>query len=271
LGYLQTHQEDEAETFLDRWCQLQPDKIEPYRQRLNLLMSQQKVAQAIRDAQHILRRKPDDFEARLSLVMLLKDEGRYDEAEKEAKRCSEAHPGSSDVQLLLAHIYRAQKRTDLAADLTDQLLRVTPDDAECVKLRAQLYLDAGQPEPAIALLQKLVAATDGKGVYLLSVALTRAGRYEEAKKVLAEIEWHRALSIWRNDEHGDDNGALQQGVVQSMLAVGKTDDAIRFLSDILKRNPQAPPRTHQLLADCYDKQGRPELAAQERRRAGLRP
>jgi thioredoxin-like negative regulator of GroEL len=80
LGYLRTSQTNQAEPFLHRWCQLQPQEIEPYRQRLNVWVGQQKVAPAIADAQHILQLKPNDLSARLSLVTLLMAEGRYDEA-----------------------------------------------------------------------------------------------------------------------------------------------------------------------------------------------
>jgi predicted Zn-dependent protease len=271
LGYLRTEQWDKAEKFLNRWCELQPQEIEAYKQRHGLWINQHEVALAIRDLQHILRLNPHDYSARRSLVSFLMAESRFDEAEEEARRCLQAQPGDGSVTLLLAHIYRAQKRTDLATDLTDQVLRAAPDSSDGIKLRAQLYLDAGQLEPAIALLRKLVAATDGKGLYELSQALARAGREDEAKKALAELECRQALSNWKSLPLHHDNVALQERVVQALLAVGKTDEAIRFLSDILMRLPQAPSGTHLLLADCYDKQGHPGLAAQERRRAGLRP
>ena len=59
-------------------------------------------------------------------------------------------------------------------------------------------------------------------------------------------------------------------VVETMRAAGKTQDAIHFLSEILRRNPNAA-ATRQLLASCYEKQGRSGHAAEERHRGGATP
>jgi predicted Zn-dependent protease len=103
------------------------------------------------------------------------------------------------------------------------------------------------------------------------MALSGAGRHNEARKVMAEMQWRRALGLWSEYEHRDDNPGLQERVVEAMLAAGKTDEAIRFLTKVLQRNPNAPPATRQLLAACYEKQGEPQRAAEHRRRAGLTP
>ena len=275
LGHLHhTRQLVETGKYLDRWCELAPGDAEPFRTRLNFWLMQEMVSSAIADAQHVLALEPDDFETRRKLTQLFLTDGRYQEAEKEGLRCFQENPKDMEMWFLLANIYHGLGQARKAADLTDQVLRAAPDHLGALKLRAKLYVEAGQPEPAIRLLKEHVigkTSPDGtEGLYELSDALVRAGRGEEAKKVLAELEWRQALGLWEKYEHRDDNPGLQERVVEAMLVAGKTDDAVRFLTDILKRNPQAPGGTHRLLALCYDKQGRADLAAEQRRLAGSR-
>jgi predicted Zn-dependent protease len=201
------------------------------------------------------------------LTKLLLLDGRYEQAEKEGLRCFRAQPGNVEIWFLLASIYRGQQQNDLAAELTDQLLGVAPEHKGGLNLRAQLYLDAGQPEPAIRLLRQLVRLNSGpeemNGLHELSTALARAGRNDEAKQVLAELQWRRALFFWTKDKNRDDNPGLQEWVVETMRAAGKTEDAIRFLTEILRRNPNAA-AARQLLASCSDKQSQPKSAAPPR-------
>jgi tetratricopeptide (TPR) repeat protein len=275
LGYLyRTRQIPETRRFLDRWCELAPNDPEPYRLRLGFWLMQDMVSPAIPDAEHVLELRPKDFETRRKLVQLLLSDGRYQQAEKEGLRCFLENPKDQELWLILANIYHGLGQPAKAADLTDQVLRTAPDHLAALKLRAKLYVDAGQPEPAIRLLKERVigkTSPDGtEGLYELSEALVRAGRDEEAKKVLAELEWRQALGIWSRYEHRDDNPGLQERVVTAMLAAGKTDDAVNFLSGILERNRRAPPATHQLLAVCFDKQGQSERAREQRRLAERR-
>jgi predicted Zn-dependent protease len=264
----------EAEKFLDRWCQLRPDAPEPFQERFEFRLKQQQLTQAVADAEAVLRFKPADYSLRKEVVRLLVLNGDFVQAEKQALRCYEGRRDDVDVWFLLAQIYRGRGRDDQAAALTDQVLSERPDFPDALKLRADLYLDAGKPDAAVGLLRKAAATPGSQGfrwLYDLSQALARAGRDAEAAEVLREAQWRRALAHWSLDEDRDKNPALQEGVVRAYLVAGKTDDAVRFLTDILKRNPDAGPGTRQLLADCYDKQGKHELAAEQRRLAGMKP
>jgi len=259
LGYLlNTRQLAETRKYLDRWCELEPEDPEPYRRRLGFWLMQEMVTPSIADAEHILRIAPNDFETRRKLVELLQTDGRYEQAEKEGLRCFQKNPKDKEMWFILANVYHGLGNAAKSRDLADQLLRVAPDHLGALKLRAKLYVEAGQPEKAIRLLKDHVVgkatSPDGtEGLYELSEALLRAGRADEAKQVLAELEWREALGLWSKYEYRDDNPGLQERVVEAMLAADKTDDAIRFLKDILKRNPNAPPGTHQLLDRCYEK------------------
>jgi predicted Zn-dependent protease len=262
----------DAQTYLDRWCELRPDEAEPFRQRLELWKKEWKVPEGLGDAERVLRLEPDDARTRQTLSHLYLTTGRPDDAEREALRCYRARPEDPDVWYLLASIYHDQGRAADATSLTDRLLRARPDFVDGLRLRAQLYLDAGQPEPAVDLLRRAAGGPDGDGAahYELSLALERAGRGKEAKEVLAGLREREAWTLWEEDKHRDDNPGLQARVVETLLAAGKVGDAVRFLTELLARNPHAA-GAHELLAECYDRQGQPERAAEQRRLAGLTP
>jgi tetratricopeptide (TPR) repeat protein len=274
LGYFDTRRYPEAETFLKQWCELRPEDAEPYRRRLDLWNRQQNVTAALADTEQILRLDPGDFETRLLRVNLLVLDGQYATAGQEAVRALRIRPNNVQLQYFLAKAAQGQQRPAEATHFADIVLHTKPDFTPGLQLRAELYLDAGQPEPAVRLLQQAAAhagAEQTSVLYQLSAALTRAGRDEEAKQALAEMQWRRALAIWSQNDQRDENPAVQARVVEAMLAAGKIDDAVQFLNGILSRNPKAPAGTHELLAKCFERQGHPERAAEHRRRAGGTP
>ncbi len=273
VGYFQAKQLGEAETFLNRWCLLQPEAVEPHRRRLELLVQQRNVSPAITDAQTILRLEPEDYETRRMLMQLLLTAGRYGEAEQEGRRCLQTQPNNLTLWCLVASACKGQGHTAEAIEVLDRVLRQKPDFGAALQLRAELYLEAGQPESAIPLLQTVASGSGPEATSALSPlsrALARAGRADEARRTAAELQWRLAFDLWSTDAHRDGNPGLQARVVEAMLAAGKRDEAVRFLTDILERKPRAT-GTRQLLADCYEKLGQPERAAEERRKAGGQP
>jgi predicted Zn-dependent protease len=268
LGHLRARHLD-AETYLGRWCALQPHLAEPFRLRLDLAMRQQKIEAALADAGHVLELEPNDLETRKLLTNLLLLDCRYVQAEQEALRCLRAEPSNVRLWYFLGKSYRGLGQTARAVQWADRILATGLDFPPGLQLRADLHLDAGEVEPAVRLFRKASASPGPEGLamlYPLGLALERAGRHEEGQKVLAEMQWRHALALWSEDEHRDDNAGLQERVVEALLAAGKGDEAVRFLQDVLRRRPEAA-GTHQLLAACYDKLGQPERAAEQRRQA----
>jgi predicted Zn-dependent protease len=250
LGCLDARRFDEAEDFFNRWCERCPDQGEPYRRRLDLWMRQQKVSQALADADRLLRLEPGDFATRQLSAQLLVLVGRFAEAEPQARACQRAQPDNADVWFLLANIYHRQHRSKEAADLTERVLRVSPGLVPALQLRAEIHLDAGETEPGLRLLRQIGERPGQEAVpalYQLSLALARAGRDAEGKQVLADMRCRQELGLWSTDPHRDDNAGLQARVVEALGAAGKADDAVRFLKDILQRNPNAA-GARQLLA-----------------------
>jgi tetratricopeptide (TPR) repeat protein len=318
LGYLVAHRFDEADQFLSRWCELKPGETEPLQRRIELWMLQQKTSQAITDVQNVLQIQPNDDRARQILAQLLFIDARFDEAEREATKCLAAAPYNKEMQYLLACIYQQQGHVLKAIELVERMIRANPNSGPALALRANLFLDAGQTEPAIKLLtiaadnpaldlsfggnpitrqwtnvvkqlsyvqdrpisfhrdnqpyphtQMIAEQSLDRSIILfqLGQTLARAGRDKEAKRVLAEMQWPRALALWTSDKQRDVNAALQKEVVDAYIAADKLDAAVTFLNDILRRQPDARD-TRLLLADCFDKQGQTERAAEQRRLSG---
>jgi len=282
LGYLhQSRQLVETKHWLDRWCELQPEDPEAFRNRLDFFTMQQMVIPAIADAQHILEFHPDDRRLRVGLTRMLLTAGRYEEAEKEGLRCFREDPENRELWYFLANIYYGlgqgspgNSAKTKAAALLDQLLSEDPDHLAGLKLRAKLFVEAGQPDMAVRLLEERVVGNpkwgETEGLAELSDALLRAGRAAESKRTQAELQWRQALILWSRFKQRDESLGLQERVVQGMLADDKADRAVAFLSGILERNHRAPPGTHELLALCYDKLGQVDRAREQRDLAGLK-
>ena len=242
------------------------------RLRFDLSMRQQKIEAALADAGHVLELEPNDLEMRKLLTNLLLLDCRYAQAEREALRCLRAEPNNVRLWYFLGKSYRGLGQTARAVQWANRIVATGLDFPPGLQLRADLHLDAGEVEPAIRLLRKASASPGPEGVamfYPLGLALERAGRHEEGRQALAEMQWRQALALWSEDEHRDENVGLQERVVEALLAAGKTDEAVRFLQDVLRRG-RNPAGTHQLLALCYDKLGQPQRAAEHRRQAGGR-
>ncbi len=295
LGYLAAHRFDDAELFLNRWCEMRPREMEPLLRRIDLWKLWQKSSKAVEDAQNALRIQPNELRGRLFLAQTLFLDARFDEAEHETLRCLHAQPDNGETWYLLATIYQRQGRTGEAADLVDRLLGTLPNSVPTLVLRADLHLEMGKVEPAIQLLTRAAASPaldrsfdiyqlNGQAfpyplavaeqtldrtfvLYRLSQALARAGRDQEANNALTEMQWRRAMILWSDDKQRDVNTPLQGRVVDAYCAAGKLDEAVAFLTDILSRQPDAS-GTHLLLASCFDKQGQAERAAEQRRLSG---
>src|SRR5262249_33924437 len=59
LGQLEANKFAEAEGMLQRWCDLTPHEAEPFKQRINLHLRLKRQAQALADAQQVLKLEPD--------------------------------------------------------------------------------------------------------------------------------------------------------------------------------------------------------------------
>ena len=119
----------------------------------------------------------------------------------------------------LAKIWRQRGYLDKAQQAIDNIGDDLPEDVrrEATMLQAQLYIDGGEFDRAIALLQDWKGKTEWSryAQFNLGVALVRSGRMDEASKILAELgdidPWNEELTSLRDKA----NLALGYALLQS--------------------------------------------------------
>jgi tetratricopeptide (TPR) repeat protein len=119
----------------------------------------------------------------------------------------------------LAKIWRQRGYLDKAQRALDNIGEDLPEDIEreATMLQAQLLIDGGEFDRAIALLQDWKGRTEWSryAQFNLGVALVRSGRMEEAKKILEELgdidPWNEELTSLRDKA----NLALGYALLQS--------------------------------------------------------
>jgi len=142
---------------------------------------------------------------------------RMDEALAEHKRAQELDPLTPLHTAWLGGLYWIWGRYDEALEEVQKALELSPDSWHGLLVQTYIYMDMGMYEEAIEVSQK-AAALYPKLRHLLGQAYARAGRRDEALKILAELEKEEATPY----------GAL--GLVELYTALGNKDEAFRWLN-----------------------------------------
>jgi predicted Zn-dependent protease len=232
----------EAEPYVTRWCQLEPDDPRPFRLRLLLWMKLQRADEALADGRRLLELQPDDSSVRQSVAFLLLVGGQPEEALRECRRALEARPGDPRLCYLLARIYHVRGDRAQAEALLDPLLAERPAYTEALLLRGLLHAEADRPEKAAPLLRK-VAAEDRNpqnrqaARYHLSQVLMRLGRAKEARAVLDQVQRFHALDrLIKDCEQQPGNLDLHIKAAEGLLAGGRGAEARGLLQHVLTRD-----------------------------------
>jgi len=202
LGYFGEGRLAEAETALSQWCQLRPDEVQPFKQRMDVRHRQARAAaaaaeqqrlmqEALADGRRALELDPEDSAVAQEVVWLMLQVGQLEEADALCRRCLQRQPGDPWLNYLLAKIAHGRGASTEARNLLDGLLRQYPNFPQGLLLRAILYNEANEPDKAIPLLRQVLALdrTQQKETrYHLSLALARTGQTEEAERVMAELQ-----------------------------------------------------------------------------------
>src|SRR5262249_5407708 len=136
LGYLRTDQAKHAEVYLDRWCDLQPNRTEPHERRMELYLGMKWNDQAVVEGQRILQLNPDHRKVQQLVAMLLVQQGRHAEAERACRRFLYRAPGQAGLVYFLAQACRGQGKNAEARTILDSLLQRHPRFSDALVLRA---------------------------------------------------------------------------------------------------------------------------------------
>src|SRR6478672_8471955 len=188
-GYFEVDRKGDADEFVSRWAALAPDSPEPLLLRIKLYRELGQLEKALLDSDRLLQMDPANVSWRSNRVNLLYSAGRPAEAEKECRACLQRRPRDPGLLRSLAEIQRVQGQLPEAGATLDSILRDSPNDTAVMAERAKLYLNQDDPAKAIPLLREIVKRDPNRqrfGRYYLGLALNRVGQGDEANQFLEE-------------------------------------------------------------------------------------
>jgi len=158
----------------------------------------------------------------------LHNAGKVDEAEAAYKAILEKQPNVAEVYQNLGQLYLAKKDYPSAETAFLKGLEIRPDSSDIATLLARTYQESGQPDKAMALLEKAAGANpqDAKAQFNRGIFLLNANKSEEAIAAFeAAIKADPNLS----------EAYFRLGA--AMIGQGKIPDAITNLEKYLSLNP----------------------------------
>lgn len=116
--------------------------------------------------------------------------GRMDEAVAEISRAQDVNPFALDVCNCAAVIFNAANQPAKSLAACERMLSINENYFPAYQDLAETYLENSRFEDAVEVLQKAVAISNGAATVKgrLAFAQARAGRPEEARKILRELE-----------------------------------------------------------------------------------
>lgn len=158
----------------------------------------------------------------------LQGAGKLDEAEAEYKAILAKQPDVPEVYQNLGQLYIAKKDYVNAEAALQKGLELRPDSTDISTLLARAYQESGQPEKAMAIIEKSAAGnpTDAKAQFNRGIFLLNANKNEEA---IAAFE--AAIKA----DPSTTEAYYRLGAL--MIGQGKIPEAISLLEKYLSMNP----------------------------------
>ena len=171
---------------LEHLTRLQPDDAGAWRTLGVIYKEENDFGRARAAYEAALKYAPAQPTARLELAETLVKGGQFADAERQLTLCRGGVPESDRLELL-AQCLRAPEDRDGMRKLLDSALATYPDHPGLLAQRAALALVDDQPDEAVALLDRAVAADpfNRQCVYQRALALFRIGKHAEGRRELA--------------------------------------------------------------------------------------
>jgi tetratricopeptide (TPR) repeat protein len=265
----------EVEPYLDRWCALQPDDPEPFRQRADLRFRLGRREDALADARRVLELAPGDHATRQRAAGLAVELGQHELAERELTTLltSSGLP-KEDVGTRLAVAYWTAGDHARSQEALDRYAPPGTNRPPAEALRGALHYQAGRYDRAADALR----GADGWppqeqrfALYYLALSLERLGRADEAKRAFDRLAaLTRAERFTADAAQRADDLPAQVKAARANLDAGQPREAAALLEQALRRlGDDADAWT--ALAECYARLNRPDAAEDARRRAAGSP
>jgi tetratricopeptide (TPR) repeat protein len=226
-----------------------------------------RIADAVKEAQDILKRDPKNLEAhkllgRIYLRSLGDTPGGSSSnnilklAIDQYEQIVKLDPDSVDDHLLLGRLYRLNNDLQKAEGELKTAIKIDPSSEEAVTTLAMLYTDEGDTAHALKVLASIPDSARSAKLY---AALGAA--YEQRKDYKSAIDAFRhAITLDR------DNLDAIRGLAENFLNDGQLDAALEQYKVIADSNPEDA-QTYVRMAEIYRRQAKYDLALENLKRA----
>jgi tetratricopeptide (TPR) repeat protein len=226
-----------------------------------------RIADAVREAQDIIKRDPKNLEAHKLLgniyLRSLGDMPGGNGSENIMKLAIEQYeeivrlePESVDDHLLLGRLYRLNNDLGKAESELKIAIKLDPNSEESVTTLAMLYTDEGDTAHALKVLSSIPDSARSAKLYS---ALGQA--YEQRKEYKNAIEAYKHAIVLDRD-----NLDAIRGLAENLLNDGQMDAALEQYKVIVDANPEDA-QSYLQIAEIYRRQGKYDPALEALKKA----
>ena len=226
-----------------------------------------RIADAVKEAQDIIRRDPKNLEAHKLLGRIylrsLGDMPGGNGSDNILKLAIEQYqeivkldPQSVDDHLLLGRLYRLSTDLSKAESELNAAIKIDPSSEEAVTTLAMLYTDEGDTAKALKVLSSIPDSARSAKLY---AALGAA--YEQRKDYKSAIDAYKHAIVLDRD-----NLDAIRGLAENLLNDGQLDAALEQYKVIADSNPEDA-QTYVRIAEIYRRQAKYDLALENLKRA----
>ena len=165
--------------------------------RANASLEQEKLSEAARDYEHVLRDSPNRIEALYGLGLIARMQEEWDSSFRYFRRITEIEPHFSAAFTNLGSIAYARKNFDEAFNWLAKALAINPGDLETRHLLTEDLIELGRFEEAIQLIMDTLKENPGDVPTLIMVGKLH---YEAGKKQESRNYFERAIGIEPQNE-----------------------------------------------------------------------
>ena len=226
-----------------------------------------RIADAVKEAQDIIKRDPKNLEAHKLLGRIyLRSLGDMpggsgsDNILKLAidqyEQITKLDPDSVDDHLLLGRLYRLNNDLQKAEGELKTAIKLDPNSEEAVTTLAMLYTDEGDTVHALKVLSSIPDSARSAKLY---AALGAA--YEQRKDYKSAIDAYKHAIVLDRD-----NLDAIRGLAENLLNDGQLDASLEQYKVIADSNPEDA-QTYVRIAEIYRRQAKYDLALENLKRA----
>lgn len=236
---------DEGKAEIDAILTDVPDEPTALLLRAAVRFSDKQFAESIADLRLVLRKDDKNPKALLLMAQAYLQTGDTVLAKDAYRRLLDVDPGNGDGLQQLAAVLATEKDFTGAEDLLRKRLEKQPDDVLASGRLVEVLLAQKQLPKAEAEARRMAGLSNQTGV----------GDFQLARVLAQKQDFAGAAEAFRKSVDSRANDPLPlQGLVQSLVAQGKTDEALKALNTRVLENPDDLFAKF-LLAGVYGREG----------------